>query len=280
MSKIGGNSTLVLAPRRRPPTSANLIDEQTSGDEEWITQQDVAVGIPEVARRYITRCSANDDPTDGEVPPRFTPVEMAGIKCYTNGKQAKGDIWYRDGSKLTREVGGRIIYRVGAITCGPLQVITRVTGPQTSCRAELQSFAVNSALASTNQELTCDNKVVVDHAPPHGECSDMDLCLTISEEAQNKPLRSRWVPSHRDIAKAKTKEERTKIKRNDEVDCLAEMATGLPLPEYTPTHLGDIAVNGGPTPTPTKKWVTERRHYDLFSGTHWVSRLPLKGTRG
>ena len=27
LSQIGGNTTLVLAPRRRPPTSANLIDE-------------------------------------------------------------------------------------------------------------------------------------------------------------------------------------------------------------------------------------------------------------
>ena len=86
LSQIGGNTTLVLARRRRPPTSANLIDEQTSGDEEWITQQEVTVGIPEVARRCITRCSANDDPTDGEVPPGFTPFEVARIKCYTNGK--------------------------------------------------------------------------------------------------------------------------------------------------------------------------------------------------
>ena len=54
-----------------------------------------------------------------------------------------------------------------------------------------------------------------------------------------KPLRSRWVPSHRDVAKAKTKEEQTGIKRNDEVDRWAKMATGLPLPEYTPTHPGD-----------------------------------------
>ena len=106
----------------------------------------------------------------------------------------------------------------------------------------------------------------------------MDLRLTILEETQNKPLQSRWVPSHRDIAKAKTKEERTEIKRNDEVDRLAKMATGLPLPEYTPTHPGDIAVNGGPAPTQAKKWVIERRHYDLFSGTHLVSWLPLKGT--
>ena len=33
----------------------------------------------------------------------------------------------------------------------------------------------------------------------------MDLRLTIQEETLNKPLLSRWVPSHRDIAKAKTK---------------------------------------------------------------------------
>ena len=241
------------------------------------------MGIPKVARRYITRCSTNDDPTDGEVPPRFTLVEVAGIKCYTNGKQAIGDIWYGDGSKLTQEVGGRTIYRAaGAITCGPLQVITRVTGPQTSYRADIQSFAANSALANTNQELTYDNKAVVDHAlhPPHRECSDMDLRLTILEETHDKPLRSRWVPSQRDIAKAKTKEGRIEIKRNDEVGRLAKMATGLPLPEYTPTHPGDIAVNGSPAPTPAKRWVIEKkRHCDLFPSTHWVSWLPLKGTR-
>ena len=59
------------------------------------------------------------------------------------------------------------------------------------------------------------------------------ICLTILEETKNKPLRSRWVPSHRDIAKAKTKEERIEIKRNNQVDRLAKMATGLPLPKYT-----------------------------------------------
>ena len=40
------------------------------------------------------QCSANEDPTDGEVPPRFTPMEVAGIHCYANGKQAEGNIWY------------------------------------------------------------------------------------------------------------------------------------------------------------------------------------------
>ena len=72
-------------------------------------------------------------------------------------------VWY--GSKLTHEVGEKIIYKAGgAITCGPLQVIARVTGLQTSYRVELQSFAVNSALASANQELTCGYKAAVDHA--------------------------------------------------------------------------------------------------------------------
>ena len=71
----------------------------------------------------------------------------------------------------------------------------------------------------------------------------MDLRL-IQEETRNKPLWSKWVPGHRDVAGAKTEEERMEIKRNDEVDHLAKMATGFPLLEYEPTHLGDIAVNG------------------------------------
>ena len=70
----------------------------------------------------------------------------------------------------------------------------------------------------------------------------MDLRLTVQEETINKPLRSRRVPSHKDIANAKTQEERMEIRQNDEVDRLAKIATGLPLPDYTPVHPGDIAV--------------------------------------
>ena len=69
-----------------------------------------------------------------------TLVLAAGTQCYTNGKQAEGAIWYGDRSKLTQEVGGRTICRVGGvITCGPLQVITRVAGQQISYRAKIQS---------------------------------------------------------------------------------------------------------------------------------------------
>ena len=92
----------------------------------------------------------------------------------------------------------------------------------------------------------------------------MGWCLIILDETKNKPLRSRWVPSHTDIAKAKTKAERTDLKHNGEVDCPANMAIGLSLLEYTCTHSGDIQVNVGPSPTPTKKWVIARRRYDFF----------------
>ena len=54
------------------------------------------------------------------------------------------------------------------------------------------------------------------------------------------------------------------ITRNDEVDRLATIATGLPLPDYMSAHPFDIAVKGPPAPTLAKKWVIERRHYDLF----------------
>ena len=66
--------------------------------------------------------------------------------------------------------------------------------------------------------------------------SKLTIELTIQEEVVNQHLQFRSVPSHGDIAKAKTKEEKMEIKRNDEVDCLAKIAIGLPLLKYTPTH--------------------------------------------
>ena len=77
--------------------------------------------------------------------------------------------------------------------------------------------------------------------------------------------------------KAKTKEERMEIKRNDEVNCLAKLATGLPLPDYEPTHLGNIDAKGGPTPSMAKKWVIERRHHDVvFRDTLAIMAPPQK----
>ena len=108
-------------------------------------------GLPEVRINLGLECTAKEDPIEGEVPAGFAPVTIPGIQCYTNGKQAEGKTWYGDGSKLAQEVGERTVYTAGgAMTCGPLQVITQVTGPQTLYCPEFQSFAVNTSLASAN----------------------------------------------------------------------------------------------------------------------------------
>ena len=58
-----------------------------------------------------------------------------------------------------------------------MQIISRVTGPQDSYRAELQGSVIVTARACPNDTLTLDNKAVVDHRmrEPMRECDDMDL---------------------------------------------------------------------------------------------------------
>ena len=67
-----------------------------------------------------------------------------------------------------------------------------------------------------------------------------------------------WIPSHRKEYEARTAQEREQIRCNGEVDLLAKMAMCLPIPDYDPTHLEDIAVCGGPTPTPARKCILQR----------------------
>ena len=94
LSSLGASTTLALAPCKRPPTSSNLIDERSSGDKEWMRQQEVAVGTPEIAKRYITLWSPKEGPIEGELPAGFTIGRVAGTQCCTNGEQAQGDICY------------------------------------------------------------------------------------------------------------------------------------------------------------------------------------------
>ena len=74
----------MVAPRRRPPTSSNLIDEKMSGVEECIKRHEVAVGI--LATRYIVRCSGEAAPIEGAVLTGFAVVTIARIQCYTTGE--------------------------------------------------------------------------------------------------------------------------------------------------------------------------------------------------
>ena len=57
------------------------------------------------------------------------------------------------------------------------------------------------------------------------------------------------------------------------------MATRLPVPDYDTRCPKDIAICGGPTPTPARKWILPRRHVVTFDGTHWASWLPMRGDR-
>ena len=57
------------------------------------------------------------------------------------------------------------------------------------------------------------------------------------------------------------------------------MATRLPVPDYDPRRPEDIAMCGGPAPTPARKWILRRRRVVTFDGAHWVSWLPMRGDR-
>ena len=43
--------------------------------------------------------------------------------------------------------------------------------------------------------------------------------------------------------------------------------------------MDSITICNGVTPTPAKKWIIEYRNEVKWAGTHWMSWLPLRGTR-
>ena len=107
----------------------------------------------------------------------------------------------------------------------------------------------------------------------------MDLRQQVAEHLAARPIPFSWVPSHRSLSDATNPDDRETILRNDEVDRWAKTATALPLPPCEPTEPSAIVICGGIAPTPAKKWVPQRRRTFGFPGVHWVSWLPLKGTR-
>ena len=58
---------------------------------------------------------------------------IAGMPCYTNGKQhtrGGGGEWFSDNSKVTAQICYYSVDTAGVVvTCGELQVIARVSGP-------------------------------------------------------------------------------------------------------------------------------------------------------
>ena len=115
----------------------------------------------------------------------------------------------------------------------------------------------------------------MDPLPPTRECADIDLRTQLRNNLSSVPAPLQWIAGHQTI-KA-TKQQNVHIKRNHEVDKLAKLAAGLP--DTPPADMSEIHVGGGPAPTPTKKWLLNGRLYSGYSGTHWLSWLPLEGTR-
>ena len=165
-----------------------------------------------------------------------------------------------------------------ALTCGPLQVIARVHGPQTSYEAKLMGLCVVASPAQPGSSITLDNKAVVDHGPsePHREASDMDQAAAL---LRDKHITVRWIPGHRTASAARDAQELDDIHCNNEVDRLAQLATTHPLPLHTPETPPSISVGGTEAPTPASKWIAAVRPYTKYEGLHGTTWLPLRGVR-
>ena len=281
LQQLGAYTTVTITQQQAQTRGGTgLYDEESDDDVlSWKAKERV-VGREEYTHRYVCPNATQRTPEDGQVPPGFVPCMINGIQCYHNQKARGGTAWHSDGSKLRDPQTGAP--RAGAAaTCGPLQIISRVTGPQDSYRAELQGSVMVTAQAHTVDSLTLDNKAVVDYGPrpPDRESADMDLRQEPHTNLASTPIPLIWIAGHQHIRSAHTHQQKTDIRRNHEVDALAKKAAGLPLPDTPPRDVSEIQVGGGPAPTPAKKWILNRRIIPIFAGTHWTSWLPLKGTR-
>ena len=136
-------------------------------------------------------------------------------------------------------------------------------------------------LAEDGDTLALDNKAVVDygHVRPHREASDMDYRLPLADKLQQKGASLRWIPGHREEAQATSPADQQDIKRNNEMDLLAKHGTRLPLEEVAPEQPHSIVLAGAEAPTPAKKWINTFRRYGKWTGCHWTTWLPMRGTR-
>ena len=63
------------------------------------------------------------------------------------------------------------------------------------------------------------------HRRPMHECSDADIRHKVCDQMQHKRVAADWIASHRLETEARNAQEREQIRRNGEVDLLAQMAT-------------------------------------------------------
>ena len=282
LTQLGARTALHIALPPRPAGGPNLIDSESSDDGVLLSARKEQVGDALHTRHYIAPHRYHEDPSAGTVPAGYHPVNIAGIPCYSNKQPPTGTSLYSDGSLQTVQIAGSEYQAAGAaVTKGPLRILASVAGPQQSYRAEMYGAAIGAAIASDGDTQYIDNMAVTKcaHRRPTHECSDADIRHKVCDQVQHKRVAAEWIPSHRLETEARNAQEREQIRRNGEVDLLAKMATRLPLPDYDPQRPKDIAMCGGPAPTPARKWILQRRRVVTFDGAHWVSWLPMRGDR-
>ena len=282
LTQLGARTALHKALPPRPAGGANLIDSESSDDGVLLSARKEQVGDALHTRHYIAPHRCHEDPPAGTVPAGYRPVTIAGIPCYSNQQPPTGTSLYSDGSLQAVEIAGSDYQVAGAATTkGPLRILARVAAPQQSCRAEMYRAAIGAAIASDGATQYIDNMAVTKcaHRRPMHECSDTDIRHKVCDQVQYKRVAAEGIASHRLETEARNAQERKQIRGNGEVDMLAKMATRLPVPDYDPRRPEDIAISGGPSPTPARKWILQRRRVVTFYGAHWVSWLTMRGDR-
>ena len=138
IQQIRAYTTVTMSQHRvQARGGLGLFDEESSDDALLWKAHAKVVGKEEYMQRYVCSDTTRPAQVEGVVPPGFVPCMINGIPCYHNQQQRSGTSWHSDGSKLTDDHTGAA--QAGAVaTCGPMQIISRVTGPQDSYRAELQ----------------------------------------------------------------------------------------------------------------------------------------------
>ena len=190
-------------------------------------------------------------------------ITVGNVVAYASGQPQQGSDWHSDGSKLTLK-GATPESRAGAaLKCGPLKSISRVQGPQTSYRAELQGAVIFAELVDLGDSLTLDNQAVVGYGPncPHREASDTDYRLQLAPLIRRKETPLRWIPGHWEEQQAVDQNDLKDIRGHTAVDGLAKQAAKLPMPDCNPAGPHSIVLNGAAAPTPAKKGVSGFRRY-------------------
>ena len=196
-----------------------LFDQESSDDTLLWKTQAKAVGKEEYTHKHVCLDTTRPTPEEGVVPPGFVTCLINGIPCYHNQQQRSRTSWHGDGSKLAYNQT-RAAQAGAAATCGPLQIISRMTGPHDSYRAELQGSVIVTKCARPTDTLIPDNKAVMDYGPlePTRECANMDVQHQLHDNLTPIPIPVHWIAGHQTVKASHTAQQKTDIKRRKWTD--------------------------------------------------------------